>query len=82
MKRIFTVRRGALGGSSPAAMIPVPRAWQCDALAAKRPKAQGPPAPATTPLFPDVRVLGLAYKLRRKLIIAVLTSGARSCWVQ
>lgn len=24
----------------------------------------------------------LAYKLRRKSIIAVLTSGARSCWVQ
>ena len=24
----------------------------------------------------------LTYKLRRKSIIAVLTSGARSCWVQ
>jgi hypothetical protein len=34
------------------------------------------------PSFPDVCVLVLAYKLRRKSIMAVLTSGARSCWVQ
>ena len=40
------------------------------------------PRTATTLSFPDVRVLVLAYELRRKSIIAVLTSGARSCWVQ
>ena len=34
------------------------------------------------PLSLPVGVADLAYKLRRKLTMAALTSGARSCWVQ
>ncbi|SDR57140.1 hypothetical protein SAMN05519103_05649 [Rhizobiales bacterium GAS113] len=37
---------------------------------------------ATPESFLDVCVHVLAYELRRKSIIAALTSGARSCWVQ